>query len=328
MSSPQQHRFRRAIIRAVLGVLVASLVCAVLGALFAPYVYEELTAILSRRETLDPAPAKLGKGRMFDDYFAVQDLGDRTYAIGEPRYWQENYSYLIVGDERAILFDAGSGTRNMRKVIEALTTLPLTVMVSHLHYDHLGGIGAFDGITLIDLPETRADVHDGRLTPSRYEYSGILEGRSQPRPPVSGWVKPGASIDLGGRTLTVMYTPGHTENSMALFDAKNHRLFIGDFVYPGPLYAFLPGASLSTYEKVTRRLLQNLPQDTVLFTAHCCRKGELPAAPWLDMQNLKDLKNTLDRIEDGSATSHGFYPRIYAIDDEMTLDAGFPWNNR
>jgi hypothetical protein len=66
----------------------------------------------------------------------------------------------------------------------------------------------------------------------------------------------------------------------------------------------------------------------VLFTAHCCRKGELPAAPWLDMQNLKDLKNTLDRIEDGSATSHGFYPRIYAIDDEMTLDAGFPWNNR
>ena len=326
--SPRQHRFRRALIRAVVGVLIATVVCALCGAWLAPYVYEELSSLLSRQQTLDPAAAKVGKGRMIDDYFVVQDLGDRTFAIGEPRYWQGNYSYLIIGDTRALLFDAGSGTRNIRKAVEGLTSLPLTVMVSHLHYDHLGGIGAFDGITLIDLPETRADVRDGRLTPSRYEYSGILEGRSQPSPKVSGWVKPGESIDLGGRVLTVLWTPGHTQSSMALFDSGPHRLFIGDFVYPGPLYAFLPGASLSTYRSVTERLLKTLPEDTVLFTAHCCRKDELPQAPWLNMQNLKDLKATLARIEDGSATSTGFYPRIYPVDDEMTLAAGFPWNNR
>lgn len=328
MNSPQEHRFRRAIIRAVIGVLVATLVCALFGALFAPYVYEELSAILSRQRPLDPAPAKVGKGRMVDDYFVVQELGNRTYAIGEPRYWQENYSYLIVGETRALLFDAGSGTRNIRKVVETITSLPVTVMVSHLHYDHLGGIDPFDGITLIDLPETRADVHDGRLTPSRYEYSGLLEGRSQPSPKVSGWAKPGDTIDLGGRALTVMWTPGHTQSSMALFDAEQHRLFIGDFVYPGPLYAFLPGASLSTYARVTERLLRTLPTDTKLLTAHCCRKDQLPEAPWLDMQNLKDLAATLEHIKDGTARSTGFYPRIYPIDEQMTLATGFPWNNR
>ena len=328
MNSPQAQRFRRAILRAVIGVLIATLVCALFGAVFAPYVYEELSAILSRQRLLEPAPPKLGKGRMVDDYFVVQDLGHGTYAIGEPRYWQENYSYLMVGTTRALLFDAGSGTRNIRKVVETLTQLPVTVMVSHLHYDHLGGIEPFDGITLIDLPETRADVHDGRLMPSRYEYSGLLEGRSQPSPKVNGWVKPGDAIDLGGRVLTVMWTPGHTQSSMALFDAEQHRLFIGDFVYPGPLYAFLPGASLSTYASVAERLLRALPEDTLLMTAHCCRKDELPEAPWLNMQNLRHLAATLEHIRDGSAQAAGFYPRIYPVDDEMTLAAGFPWNNR
>ncbi|MGH9808885.1 MAG: MBL fold metallo-hydrolase [Terriglobia bacterium] len=308
-----------------IGVLLVGIV---LAAAFAPFVYAELMPRLSSHVIVDPAPAMIARGRMFDDYFVVQDLGGGTFAIGEPRYYQQNYSYLIIGTKRALMFDSGSGTRDIGKVVKSLTHLPVTVMVSHLHFDHFGGIGAFDRVAMIDVPQTRTDMSDGRLRPGRYEYLGFWDGRSAPSTRVTEWLASGSVIDLGGRSLTILSTPGHTPSSAALFDAANHRLFIGDYVYPTTLYAFLPGASLSAYRRTAQRLLATLPDDTILWTAHCCRKGEGVAAPWLTMKDIRDLDRTLMRVKAGTATFTGFYPRRYPVNDQMTLATGFPWNNR
>ena len=305
-----------------------ALVGLVLAAAYAPYVDAELGPWIHHYAIVDPAPAKLAKGRMVDDYFAVEDLGAGTYAIGEPRYYQQNYAYLIVGQKRALLFDSGSGTRDITPVVKALTSLPVTVMVSHLHFDHLGGIKPFDHVAMIDLPWTRADVSGGRFRPSRYEYLGFVDGRTAPAPQIAEWLAPGASIDLGGRTLTVLSTPGHTPTSAGLYEAATHRLFIGDYIYPTTLYAFLPGASLSAYHQTAQRLLTTLPADTILWTAHCCRKDGGISAPWLAMNDLRDLDAALMRVKAGQAQAKGFYPRVYPVNDEMTLATGFPWNNR
>ena len=308
-------------------VICVVLAGAVLAAAFAPYVYAELFPWLEPHTIVDPAPAKIAKGRMAGDYFAVQDLGGGTFAMGEPRYYQQNYAYLIVGQKRALLFDSGSGTRDISPVVRSLTRLPVTVMVSHLHFDHLGGIEPFDHVAMIDLSQTRADVADGRFRPSRYDYMGFVDGRAAPTVRVTEWLKPGAIIDLGGRTLTVLSTPGHTPSSAALFDPQNRRLFIGDYIYPTTLYAFLPGASLSAYHQTAQRLMASLPADTVFWTAHCCRKGEGVSAPWLSMADLRDLDRTLLRVKAGQAKARGFYPRVYPVNEQMTLAAGFAWNN-
>jgi hydroxyacylglutathione hydrolase len=318
---------RRALSVAAIGIGLA-LAVAVLAAAFAPYVYAELWPHLEHHAIIDPAPAKIAKGRMAGDYYAVQDLGGETFAIGEPRYYQQNYAYLIVGQKRALLFDSGSGTRDIGPLVRSLTRLPVTVMVSHLHFDHLGGIGPFDDVTMIDLPQTRADMVGRRFKASRYEYMGFVDGRSPPVIPIDEWLKPGAVIDLGGRTLTVLSTPGHTPTSAALYDPGAKRLFIGDFIYPTTLYAFLPGASRSAYHQTAARLLASLPADTVLWTAHCCRKGEGVSAPWLSMTDLRDLDRALVRMKAGQAKARGFYPRVYAVNDQMTLATGFAWNNR
>jgi hydroxyacylglutathione hydrolase len=308
----------------IVGVL---LLAGIVAALFAPYVDAELAVWIEPHAIVDAATAHLAKGRMVDEYFAVEDLGDGTFAIGEPRYYQQNYSYLIVGQTRAILFDSGSGTRDISGVVANLTKLPITVIVSHLHYDHLGGVGPFGHVAMIDMPETRADMAGALFQPSRYEYMGFYDGRVAPSFRVSEWLAPGAVIDLGGRALQVLSTPGHTPSSVALFDATNRRLFIGDFIYPTTLYAFLPGASLSAYQATAKMLLRMLPADTVLWTAHCCRKNEGVSAPWLSMRDLRDLDTALTAVRAGQAKGAGFYPRVFRVNDEMTLAVGFPWNN-
>jgi hydroxyacylglutathione hydrolase len=300
----------------------------VVGALFAPYIDGELAVWLEPHAIVDSGPAQLAKGVMVDDYFAVEDLGHGTFAIGEPRYYQQNYSYLIVGLKQAILFDSGSGTRDMSRVVAGLTKLPVTVIVSHLHFDHLGGITPFGRVAMIDLPETRADVSGALFKPSRYEYMGFFDGRVAPSFRVAEWLASGAVIDLGGRTLQILSTPGHTSSSVALFDATNRRLFIGDFIYPTTLYAFLPGASLSAYQATAMMLIGVLPGDTVLWTAHCCRKNEGVSAPWLSMKDLRDLDAALTAVRASQAKAVGFYPRVFPVNGEMALAVGFPWNNR
>jgi len=305
-----------------------TVIVAAMAALLAPYLDAELGVWLEPHIIVDSAPGNLVNGKMVDDYFAVQDLGDGTFAIGEPRYYQQNYSYLIIGQTRAVLFDSGSGTQDISGVVTSLTTLPLTVIVSHLHYDHLGGIAPFKHVAMIDLPETRADVSEGLFRASRYEYLGFFDGLAPPPVRIEEWLTPGSSIDLGGRSLRVLSTPGHTPNSVALYDAVNRRLFIGDYMYPTTLYAFLPGASLSAYQATARMLIGMLPPDTILWTAHCCRKNEGISAPWLSMGDLHDLDAALTAVRRGQAKAAGFYPRIYPVNHEMTLATGFSWNNR
>jgi hydroxyacylglutathione hydrolase len=325
---PKTANMRRRSTRGVIIAVGVLLLGAVFALILAPYVYSELTVWLEPHAIVDSAPAQLAKGRMVDDYFAVEDLGDGTFAIGEPHYYQQNYSYLIVGQTRAVLFDSGSGTRDISGVVADLTKLPVTVIVSHLHFDHLGGISPFGDVAMIDLPETRADLSGGIFKPSRYQYMGFFDGRSAPSFRVTQWLAPGAIIDLGGRVLRVLSTPGHTPSSVALFDATNRRLYIGDFIYPTTLYAFLPGASLSAYQATARMLLRTLPPTTVLWTAHCCRKNEGVSAPWLSMRDLRDLEAALTAVKSGQAKALGFYPRVFPVNGEMTLATGFPWNNQ
>ncbi len=53
----------------------------------------------------------------YDDWFTVGEIGYRTFIISEPRLYLQNNSYLILGDSAALLFDTGSGKRDLSSVV-------------------------------------------------------------------------------------------------------------------------------------------------------------------------------------------------------------------
>jgi glyoxylase-like metal-dependent hydrolase (beta-lactamase superfamily II) len=260
--------------------------------------------------------------RWHDDYFTVQALDERTFAIGEPRYYQQNFSYLIVGSERAVLFDAGPGVRDIRPVVEALTDLPTTFVPSHFHYDHVGNSISFEYVAVLDLPYLRERAPDGRLRLGWREHLGSAEGIDAPTLEVDEWLAPGATLSLGGRTLRVLHTPGHTEDSISLLDVNSGFVFAADFIYPGPLLAILPNSNMGDYLQGADTLLAAVPANARVLAAH---RMAPPGLPELGPSDVQDLQFALQEIRAGGLSGKGSYPVVYPVNDRIELWAEPAW---
>lgn len=223
-----------------------------------------MAAVLCCTALIAPAAARAQGVVATDGYFDVTRIDPSTYAIREPHYWQQNIMYVLKGEQRSILFDSGSGTRDIGFVADKVTKKPMTVVASHLHYDHIGSHGSFKSVAMIDLPETRTATSDGWYSPSLLTSSWpFTKGFA-----VTEWWKPGDVVDLGERPIEVVSIPGHTPNSIALVDRKRGYAFVGDFLYRGALLANFPGADVLAYLQSTQRLLSEYPEIRTVFGAH------------------------------------------------------------
>ena len=196
----------------------------------------------------------------FDDWFAVQRIDEGTCAIREPHYWEDVVSFLLLGKERALLFDSGSGRRDMWPLIRSLTELPVTVTCSHPHFDHIGNHHRFGHVALFGHPRMGARVRNGMYRPSFIQTLKPFCHRF----PVTEWWADGQTVDLGGRELSVIHVPGHMVESMALLDRERGQLFLGDFLYNESLLA----VDLAAYQDSVRRLLDLTSGRETLLGAH------------------------------------------------------------
>ncbi|MEO9600419.1 MBL fold metallo-hydrolase [Parasphingorhabdus sp.] len=258
-----------------------------------------------------------------DSYFYIVQLDERTFAIAEPYAWPRNVNYLIAGTDRALLLDAGVGFYDIRPVVKQLTDLPVTFIPSHLHYDHTGQ-GDYERIALVDLPHLRERATGDAFTPNWGEHLGVAEGLEPATWNIDEWIKPGSEIELGERRLTLLFTPGHTDNSISLLDNANNIMFTGDYMSAGSISAYYPGASMGDYLQSARKILRASAgnPDIEFRGAHAGEDGQLPIKSREDFAVLRDQ---LIRIKDGELKSTGSYPRIYAIKEDVVMQAEPRW---
>lgn len=213
---------------------------------------------------LDRLPGALVPGRSPGRWFDVRKITDRTWAIHEHRYWQVNSNYLLLGDGRALLVDTGSGLSDLGAVVRGLTDIPVEVLPTHLHFDHIGGIGSFGRVLMADLPVNRGQVTGGSLRPTRRASLSIVRREFR----VDEWVPPDSEIDLGGRRLELVATPGHSADGISVIDRRNGIACVGDLLYEGPMLACFPGASLREYRDSLATLRDRAVDLDLLLPGH------------------------------------------------------------
>ena len=212
-------------------------------------------------------------------WFDVYRIRDHIYALHEPGQFEEVISFLIVGDDRALLFDTGLGIGDIKAVVAALTDKPLLVLNSHSHYDHVGGNYQFSQLLGRDTPFGRERAR-GTANQQLAEFVSPA-WIWKPTPPgfdpqtyrikpytVSQWVEEGQFIDLGGTSLELVDTPGHAPDCISLVDHNRRMLFTGDTFYLAPLYTHLTGSNLQDYRASAAKLAALGGSIDTLITSH------------------------------------------------------------
>ena len=237
-------------------------------------------------------------------WFTIDRIDSDTYILSEYRHWEETHCYLLSGAERALLIDTGLGICDISQEVEKLTDLPVSAVATHIHWDHIGGHKYYP-----DFYAHEAELNwlAGEFPLSRETIREMVLDRCDPpedfdinqyemfqgAPPHI--LRDGDAIDLGGRRLEVLHTPGHSPGHMCFFERGRGYLFTGDLVYKDVLFAYYPSTDPEAYLKSMERVAE-LPVKRV-FPAH----HSLDTAPKL----LADIRDAFRGLAAEGKLHHG-----------------------
>ncbi|GAA1944875.1 hypothetical protein GCM10009738_17860 [Kitasatospora viridis] len=160
--------------------------------------------------------------------------------------YEAPFLFLLFGQERAVLIDTGATASPeyfpLRRVVDGLVEdwlarhprdgYRLLVVHTHAHGDHVAGDGQF------------ADRADTTVVPADRASAFAFFGFSAADPEAV------VRLDLGGRVLECLATPGHHEAAVTFHDPRTGFLLTGDTVYPGRLYIDDRAAFARTIERL------------------------------------------------------------------------------
>jgi glyoxylase-like metal-dependent hydrolase (beta-lactamase superfamily II) len=161
--------------------------------------------------------------------------------------FEKPFVFLLFGAERALLIDTGSRNGNIAPQIglivhrwlarNARDSMPLLVVHTHAHGDHVAGDAALQALNDARIPIT--------LVPATVEDNRRIFR-------IAHWPGDVGAVDLGNRIIDALAIPGHEDAGVALYDRQTGILFTGDSVYPGRLYIH----DLAAFQKSNERMLR------------------------------------------------------------------------
>lgn len=209
------------------------------------------------------------------DWFSIDKADEKTYIISEYRHWEETHCYLLIGDDKCLLIDTGLGICNIHDEIVKLTDKPVAAVATHIHWDHIGGHKYFpefyahgeelswlNGEFPLSAETVKGMVIDRCDLPEGFDVSTYSMFQGKP----TRILKDGDLIDIGGRIIEVLHTPGHSPGHMCFWEKERGYLFTGDLVYKGTLFAYYPSTDPAAYLNSLEKIAA-LPADRV-FPAH------------------------------------------------------------
>ena len=169
--------------------------------------------------------------------------------------------YLLLGDENAIMIDAGMSDRNLKDFVRTLTDLPIMgVINTHGHLDHSLGNGYFEKAFMhpLAVEDVKKAQDNAPGYPTDYEIETLEEGQI---------------INIGSRELEIIYIGAHSLGSIAILDKTNRILFTGDELDPGQVLvnmagSYVPGQTIENHQKNMRKLKARYDEYDIICPAH------------------------------------------------------------
>lgn len=231
-------------------------------------------------------------------WYRVNELEEKIWEINDNG---QDTIYLIEGKEKALLIDTGWGIGNLFELVSTLTRLPLLVVNTHCHPDHVCGNYQFDHVY---IHKNDVSMMKGNFTKEAriWMIDNILNSALLYDFPKEAWINANLKsisifdknlvFDLGGRTIKVIETPGHSPGSICLFVPDEGILFTGDTIEEGDIWLHCEEClPLSVYFKGIKEFISIKDEIKYLFPAH----GKTPIKPDI----LLELYNGIEKILSG-----------------------------
>lgn len=197
-------------------------------------------------------------------WFTVENVDEDTFVISEYKHWEETHCYLLCGKDSAILIDTGLGVANIKNVVDSITNLPVSVVTTHVHWDHIGGHKYFEKIAVHEKERSwlaekfplPLSVVKQNLTckqcdfPKDFDINSYEIYRGEPKTVL----RDGQNLDLGNRKIQVIHTSGHSPGHCCFYDKDRQYLFSGDLIYKGCLDAYYPTTDAFDFWKSVRKV--------------------------------------------------------------------------
>jgi glyoxylase-like metal-dependent hydrolase (beta-lactamase superfamily II) len=140
---------------------------------------------------------------------------------------------MVLDGERPVVVDCGTGTvneHNLARVHKALDGKKVDrIVLTHGHFDHSGGAAAFSRD--LNAPVYVHEEAIEMLASSDPQATGAWLFGAKPDPVEALPLKEGDVVDVGPTEYQVLYTPGHSLHSIALWHEPSRTLIPGDTVY-------------------------------------------------------------------------------------------------
>ena len=213
--------------------------------------------------------------------YYIEQIAPGAYKLYEQRIAS---MYLVCGKEKALLNDTAYGLNDLKELTGELTDLPVTVINTHGHIDHIVGNRWFNGSTVFMQPDDvtlydeciieYADIVNAPWVQEAYGDMFKDVDPSDARFPKTTDIREGDRIDLGGKTLEIVEVPGHTAGSILLIDRDEKICYAGDTIIEHVWLFLEESLSIDVYLKSLKKARKILTEAGIekIYNGHFCHK--------------------------------------------------------
>ena len=184
-------------------------------------------------------------------------------------YFDENcYFYIDDETKHGFLIDPGAEPKKLLKLISDKGWNIEKILLTHGHFDHTGAVNEIRGV--LGIPVI-AHINSDQYLLDDYMNLSAQCGSSITIEGVQ-YASDGDILALEANPdfkLKVIYTPGHTTDSITLYSETDHVAFVGDTIFKGCIGNYkYPGGNLRDLQDSIIDKIFTLPDETMLLSGH------------------------------------------------------------